>query len=210
MRRRATDQARDVPTGARGVTRVDPLGGESEVEVTAGDQARELQLDSEWARGCAGERRRLKYDELSGSQRAPDGLSCREHRSKIRVLRMGDRCWDAHHHGVQLRKRTLGLGRANEPDAAPQGATQPRVVDVIDRRVSGLQLGHSVWIGVDADDVEAGFVVSERQRQSNVAEPNHADASVFLHPFSFEFRVAVALWKSASPQGAIRRGATLP
>ncbi len=61
LRRRAADQPGHVASGAGRIARVDPLGGEGEVEVLAGDEARLLQLRLERTGGGARERGRLQH-----------------------------------------------------------------------------------------------------------------------------------------------------
>ena len=131
LRRRGADEPRDALAGARRIARVDPLGGEREVEVGAGLEPAALEDLAERAGRRARERRRLEDDQLTLADGAADGLGGGQDRREVRVLGRRDRRRDADEDRVGVGQ--VAAPRATRPPGRGRGRGQALVRDVVDR-----------------------------------------------------------------------------
>ena len=101
-------------------SRVDPLGGEGEIEVLAGLEAGAFEDRQQPLPRRAGVRRRLEDDELAFLQARSDVLDCAEHDREVGLTLCGERRLESDEDGLRLLERVvvrrdLDRARLDEP-----------------------------------------------------------------------------------------------
>ena len=166
----AADDLGDVAGVELRVARIDALGREAQEEVDAGLEALGLEHRLHDLVGGAGIGRRLEDDELTGLEVLGDLLDRRDDVGEVRILRLAQRRRDADVDGVDVRQdREIGGG------AEAAGLDHRRDVRRRDVADVGLALRQRVDLArveVDADDRQPGLGELDRQRETDISEPD--------------------------------------
>ena len=160
----------DIPETVAGI---DPLGAEGEMAVLPDATAAPLQQWHEHLARGAGPGRRLEDEQGAVSEVVHGRGRAHEHVAEIGVAVRPEGGGQADEDGVPIRQGG-GVLRGAEASGRHEGreVTRRDVLDVGTALADGGDLGR---VGVDSDDVRAGFGEGGRQRQTDIAEADAPD-----------------------------------
>ncbi len=169
------DDLRGVVEAEAGVSGVDPLRGEGEVEVDARLQARLLQQLADDPVGGPGVGGRLDDHQLAGAQMAAHRTGRRDQRAEVRpAVRVHRRGHADHDRGAAAEEGRVGV-RVEHPGQRGEFLVR----DGVDRRHAGVDVGDGQRVDVESAGDQPGRGRRDGQRQARVAD---ADDSDLGHP----------------------------
>ena len=186
----AADDLRGGADRVVGAARVDPLGGEGEVEVTARGQPGLLQDRPEPLTRRARIGGRLEHDQLALLHHRRQRGGGVDHVAQVRLAGVGQRCRDADDHRVaraQIRE-AAGRGQAAVERGEP---LRGDVLDVAPVLGEGIDLAR---IGIEADDLVALLGEGDRKRKPHIPQPHDS----YLHARKCR-DAATCRWISSCP-----------
>ena len=193
--RQAPDDLRRGGGGPVDAARVDALGREGEVEVATGPQPGALEHRRDLLAGRARVGGALEHDQVAGAQAPRQALGRAQHGRQVGLAVLGERGRKADQDGVDRAQRVPGRGGAHRPLPHQRGEPFGRhVLDVGLARVDAVDLRLD---RVQPEDRDAGLAEGHRERQADVAEPDHPDPGCVAAQRRGD---RVAGWRSAGRQ----------
>ena len=155
------------------VARVLALGREGQEEVLAAREAARLEARQQLLARGAGIGGRLEHHQLARPQPRRDLVGRLAHVGEVGLAVAAERRRHAHQDRVALGE-TIERRGGLDP-AAPEGLRHALLADVADVRLAALERPGLVRVDVEAGHREAALLEEQRERQPDVAEPDHAD-----------------------------------
>ena len=168
----AADQLRRVAQRVVGPARIDAFRRKGDVEVKARAEPRLLEQRHDPLTCRAGVARRLDHDELAGAQDGADAADAVQQGLEIGLAVWTQRRRGADQYRIDIRQGRVLIGGG---DPSARGG-QRGIVEVLDVGLPGDDRRDPLLIALDTNDVDLRLSERDRQRQTDIAKTNHADA----------------------------------
>ncbi|EGJ75134.1 putative nucleotide sugar dehydrogenase [Streptomyces sp. Tu6071] len=176
----AADDLGSVADSEEPIARVDAFGGEGEVEIGSGSEARTLKYRAHYLVGGARVGGRFQDYQRAGTQMAADRDACALHHGQVRTAMRGQGRGYTHHNNGGIRDDALVVSGG---EVSLEHLADIVVADVVDMRYAVVERGDGGGVTVESGDSQSSTGRLKRQWQSDVAQAY--DNEIVAHGFSF-------------------------